>query len=97
VIVAGFGGRAAATAAAYADALAGAWGGGRIDALAAPADLRMLYVPFDTFEPFPDGQRYTMLTPRLFRYEACDRSFEAELPVDEDGIVTDYPTLFRRL
>ncbi|WP_241214865.1 cobalamin biosynthesis protein [Sphingomonas sp. S-NIH.Pt15_0812] len=38
VIVAGFGGRAAATAAAYADALAGAWGGGRIDALAAPAD-----------------------------------------------------------
>jgi len=67
------------------------------DALAAPADLRMLYVPFDTFEPFPDGQRYTMLTPRLFRYEACDRSFEAELPLDEDGIVTDYPTLFRRL
>ena len=38
MIVAGFGGRAAATAAAYADALAGAWGGGRIDALAAPAD-----------------------------------------------------------
>lgn len=38
MIVAGFGGRAAATPAAYADALAGAWGGQRLDALAAPAD-----------------------------------------------------------
>ncbi|MEK1927285.1 MAG: putative glycolipid-binding domain-containing protein [Rhizobium giardinii] len=58
----------------------------------------MLYVPFDTFEPFPDGQNYTCLAQdRLYRYEAEDRSFIAELPVDEDGLVTDYPTLFLRL
>ena len=35
--------------------------------------------------------------PRRFRYEAADRSFAAELPVDEDGLVLDYPALFRRL
>lgn len=38
MIVAGFGGRAAATPAAYADALDSAWGTQAIDALAAPAD-----------------------------------------------------------
>lgn len=62
------------------------------------AKLTMLYVPFDTFDPFPDRQNYTCLTQnRLYRYEAGDRSFAADLPVDEDGLVTDYPTLFERL
>ena len=62
------------------------------------ASLTMLYVPFDTFEPFPDGQHYTcLIEDRLYRYEAGDRSFAAGLPVDEDGLVTDYPTLFERL
>lgn len=62
------------------------------------AKLTMLYVPFDTFEPFPDGQHYTcLIADRLYRYEAEDRSFSADLPVDEDGLVTDYPTLFERL
>jgi hypothetical protein len=62
------------------------------------ASLAMLYVPFDTFEPRRDDQRYTCITPqKLYRYEARDRSFAADLPVDEDGLVLDYPTLFRRL
>ena len=26
-----------------------------------------------------------------------DGSFEAELPVDEDGLVVDYPSLFERI
>lgn len=61
------------------------------------AELNMLYVPFDSFEPTVDGQRYTCLQQgALYRYEAVDRSFAAELPVDEDGLVTDYPTLFQR-
>jgi hypothetical protein len=64
----------------------------------AVAELTMLYVPFDTFEPYPDGQRYSCLTPgRLYRYEAADRNFTADLPLDEDGLVLDYPTLFQRL
>ena len=62
------------------------------------AELRMVYVPFSTFEPFVDLQRYTCLQAgRLYRYEAVDRSFSVELPVDADGLVIDYPGLFRRL
>ncbi|WNJ91887.1 putative glycolipid-binding domain-containing protein [Bosea sp. 685] len=57
----------------------------------------MLYVSFGTFEPSVDAQTYACLGPRLFRYKAADRSFTADLPVDEDGLVMDYPTLFQRL
>ena len=60
-------------------------------------ELRMLYVPFDSFTAFPDGQRYRAETARTFRYEALDRSFAADLSVDDDGLVLDYPSLFRRL
>jgi hypothetical protein len=57
----------------------------------------MLYIPFDDFVPRLDRQIYTCLAPRLFRYQAAERSFEAELPVDEDGLVVDYPSLFERI
>lgn len=61
------------------------------------AEIGVVYVPFDTFVPVLDWQRYTCLEDgQLFRYEAVDRSFSADLPVDEDGLVLDYPTLFRR-
>ena len=62
------------------------------------ARLTMLYIPFDSFEPIRDGQHYTCLEDgRRYLYAAEDRTFTAELPVDEDGIVLDYPTLFTRL
>ncbi len=57
----------------------------------------MLYVPFDTFEPSVERQRYTKLDERLFRFETADGGFSADLPLDEDGLVIDYPTLFKRL
>lgn len=60
--------------------------------------LDMVYIPFDDFVPLRDRQLYTCLEAgRLYRYAADDRSFTADLPVDEDGLVTDYPTLFARL
>jgi hypothetical protein len=34
---------------------------------------------------------------RLFLYEAADASFKALLPIDEDGLVLDYPELFERI
>ena len=37
----------------------------------------------------PDGGRY--------RFEALSRGFAAELPVDGDGLVIDYPETFRRV
>jgi hypothetical protein len=60
--------------------------------------LSMVYVPFDTFSPTIDRQSYRCLQPgRLYRYQALDRSFAADLPVDGDGLVIDYPTLFERV
>jgi hypothetical protein len=59
--------------------------------------LEMLYVPFDTLEPLRDGQRYCCLeTGRRFRYEAADGSFDADIVVDPEGLVLDYPPLFTR-
>jgi uncharacterized protein len=43
-------------------------------------------------------QAYTRLADRLYLFENLDGSdFRAELAVDEDGIVLDYPDLFRRV
>ncbi len=62
------------------------------------AELPMVYVPLDTLAPVPDGQRYAALDDgRRYRYEAADESFAAELALDEDGLVLDYPGLFRRV
>jgi hypothetical protein len=58
----------------------------------------MVYIPFSTFAPTIDEQRYRCLEAgRLYRYEAVDRSFAADLTVDEDGLVVDYPGLFHRV
>jgi hypothetical protein len=63
-----------------------------------PRELRMVYIPFTTFVPAVDEQRYRCLeADTLYRYEAVDRSFAADLPVDGDGLVTDYPSLFVRV
>ena len=44
------------------------------------------------------AQAYTRLAERLYLFENLDGSgFRAELPVDEDGIVLDYPDLFVRV
>ncbi|TDR87973.1 putative glycolipid-binding domain-containing protein [Enterovirga rhinocerotis] len=64
--------------------------------------LDMLYVPFDSFVPVRDAQIYTCLSApseaaRRFRFEAADGSFTADLTVDEDGLVGDYPGLFARM
>jgi hypothetical protein len=34
---------------------------------------------------------------REYRYEGIFRNFAADMKVDEDGLVIDYPTLFTRL
>ena len=57
-----------------------------------PVELKMLYVPFDTFTPIVDEQRYRCPARRsLYRYEAVDRSFSADLPVDPDGLADRLP------
>ena len=41
-------------------------------------------------------QAYTRIAEGLYRFESTDTGFTAELPVDEQGIVLDYPGLFKR-
>jgi hypothetical protein len=65
-------------------------GGGTVELTAAWVAVPALTVA-------PDGQRYTHLSERLIRYEALDGSFAADITVDQDGIVVDYPGLARRV
>ena len=58
--------------------------------------MAWIFAPDLTVQPQP--QAYTRLADRLYLFESLDGSgFRAELPVDEDGIVLDYPDLFRRV
>jgi hypothetical protein len=41
-------------------------------------------------------QRYTRLDARRFRYEGLASGFTAEIEVDEDGLVVEYPPAWRR-
>jgi hypothetical protein len=64
-------------------------------------DLDVAYVGVPELTVRPARQRYTLLArdedrnEALFRYES--RSFRAELRVDGDGFVIDYPGLWQRV
>lgn len=61
-------------------------------------EFRMAWVFAPELTVQPQPQAYTRLADRLYLFESLDGSgFRAELPVDEDGIVLDYPDLFRRV
>ncbi|HMJ10066.1 MAG TPA: putative glycolipid-binding domain-containing protein [Polyangiaceae bacterium] len=60
--------------------------------------FRMAWVFAPDLTVHPQPQAYTRLAERLYLFENLDGTdFKAELPVDEDGIVLDYPELFRRV
>lgn len=60
--------------------------------------FRMAWIFAPALTVHPQPQAYTRLADRLYLFENLDGSgFRAELPVDEDGIVLDYPDLFRRV
>ena len=60
--------------------------------------FRMAWIFAPDLTVHAQPQAYTRLADRLYLFENLDGSgFKAELPVDEDGIVLDYPDLFRRV
>jgi uncharacterized protein len=66
--------------------------------------LKIVYIAVPQLQVTGVEQRYTCLeaTPDggLYRYESLNNGvteFTAELPVDSDGLVIDYPGLFRRV
>jgi hypothetical protein len=74
----------------------------------AAADITVAYILLpnpdtDTGElrATPALQRYTCLASNAssgrYRFESRSSGFTAELPVDADGLVVDYPGLFRRV
>jgi uncharacterized protein len=59
-------------------------------------NMAWIFTPDLTVHPQP--QAYTRLADPLYLFENLDGSgVSAELSVDEDGIVLDYPGLFRRV
>jgi uncharacterized protein len=61
-------------------------------------DIDPVYVSFPDLSVFADPQRYTCLEyRRRYRFESRDSDFVREITVDENGLVVDYPGLFRRI
>jgi len=58
-------------------------------------DLDVAYVSVPELDVRPVKQQYTQLEPDRYRYESGD--FRADLPVDQNGLVVDYPGLWQRV
>jgi uncharacterized protein len=67
------------------------------------SEIAVVYVDVPPMRVEASRQRYTCLERRngggLYRYEdrGTFRGFTADLPVDADGLVLDYPGIFRRI
>ena len=61
------------------------------------AEILAAYISVPELTVAPARQRYTRLGDALYRYEGLGTAFAAELPIDGDGLVLDYPGVFARL
>jgi hypothetical protein len=59
-------------------------------------EITVLYFDLPAMDVKPMKQRYTRLAERLYRYESLYSGFKAELEVDGDGLVLDYPEIWSR-
>jgi hypothetical protein len=66
-----------------------------------PVELITAWVSVPDLSVRRDGQRYSYIRGdpdhHVIRYEAADGSFSADITVDGDGIVVDYPGIARQL
>jgi len=64
------------------------------------AEISVAYFDGTELQPWPEQQRYTSLKKGngggLYRFQSLDGGFTADLAVDPDGLVVDYPGLFKR-
>ena len=64
-------------------------------------ELAVTYIRVPELLVGPERQRYGCLEAQadggLYRFEALPSGFTAELPIDAEGLVIDYPRLFRRV
>lgn len=65
------------------------------------SDLNVAYIAIPQMQISASRQRYTCLargiTGGKYKYESLESEFTADLTVDADGLVEDYPGLFRRV
>jgi hypothetical protein len=62
------------------------------------ADITVAYIDVPSLSLSADPQRYTCLEPmRRYRFESLDSDFVREIEVDENGLVMNYPGLFKRV
>jgi hypothetical protein len=60
------------------------------------AEIKVAYVLVPELRLRAAPQRYTRLAERRWRFDGLDLDFTADLTVDADGFVVEYPGLFRR-
>ena len=65
------------------------------------AEIKVVYFTIPEMQVHVDPQRYTCLerdsNGGKYKFEALDGGFTADITVDSDGLVEDYPTLFKRV
>ena len=59
------------------------------------ADIIAAWLKFPGFTLEPLKQRYTRLGKQLYRYESGNGQFVAELQIDREGFVIDYPGIWK--
>ena len=64
--------------------------------LGAGAEIKVAYILAPELSLRAGPQRYTRIGDRLWRFNGLDINFAADISVDEDGFVVDYPGLFHR-
>lgn len=64
--------------------------------VAESADIVTAYVTLPALAVTTDPQRYTRVSEAEYLYESRDSDFRRTISVDEDGLVIDYPGLFKR-
>jgi uncharacterized protein len=61
------------------------------------AEIKVAYILVPELGLRAAPQRYTRLADRLWRFDGLDIDFTADIAVDEEAFVVEYPGLFRRL
>jgi uncharacterized protein len=61
-------------------------------------EILAVYIQLPNLAITTDRQRYTCLEAgQCYRYESVDSDFTRDIEVDSNGLVTNYPDLFRRV
>jgi hypothetical protein len=64
--------------------------------IGAQKQIRVLYLDLLEGQIIPVTQQYTRLSESQYHYQNVPNDFEANITVDDAGLVIDYPSLFMR-